>query len=128
MTSMKRKRLNQHPSDQVTIDALVEHIAVIDASGRIVAVNRAWREFAATNGADPMQVSEGANYLAVCDRAAAQGCKDAATAAASIREVFAGRSETGAGVKRRRWSIRAMRRMNLAGSRRESPVPSVPTR
>jgi diguanylate cyclase (GGDEF)-like protein/PAS domain S-box-containing protein len=91
---MKSKRLNQPPSDQVTIDALVEHIAVIDASGRIVAVNRAWREFAAANGADPMQVSEGANYLEVCDRAAAHGCKDAATAAALIRAIFTSQSET----------------------------------
>jgi diguanylate cyclase (GGDEF)-like protein/PAS domain S-box-containing protein len=91
---MTSKRPNQQLSDQVTIDALAEHIAVIDASGCIVAVNRAWREFAAANGANPAWLSEGANYLAVCDRAAARGSEDAAMVASLIRAIFAGRSET----------------------------------
>jgi diguanylate cyclase (GGDEF)-like protein/PAS domain S-box-containing protein len=94
MTPMNGKRRHQRPPDQVTIDALAEHIAVIDVSGRILAVNRAWREFAAANGADPVQVSEGANYLEVCDRAAARGNEDAATAAALIRAMFAGQRDT----------------------------------
>ena len=94
MTPITGKRRNQRPPDQVTIDALAEHIAVIDVSGRILAVNRAWREFAAANGADPVQVSEGANYLEVCDRAAARDNQDAAAAAALIRAMFAGQRDT----------------------------------
>lgn len=56
-----------------TIDALSEHIAVIDPRGTIIAVNEAWRRFARAHGADESAVREGANYLEVCERAAEQG-------------------------------------------------------
>jgi hypothetical protein len=78
-----------------TIDAMLAHIAVIDSTGSILTVNAAWREFARLNGADPAAVSENVNYLQVCDRAAAQGCSDAAAAASLIRKVIAGESKTG---------------------------------
>jgi diguanylate cyclase (GGDEF)-like protein len=39
--------------------------AILDRSGRIVSVNRAWREFAAANGGDP-DGYVGWNYLDVC--------------------------------------------------------------
>ncbi len=73
-----------------TIDVLAEHVAVLDASGLIVAVNTAWREFAGANGGDPSVLAEGTNYLHVCDRAGARGCADAATAATLIRAVISG--------------------------------------
>lgn len=76
-----------------TIDALSEHIAVIDEGGRIVAVNAAWRSFASANVAQPSTVTEGANYLASCDAAAARGDRDAAIVAGLIREVAAGTRE-----------------------------------
>ncbi len=47
-----------------TLDSLSAHIAIVDESGTIVAVNKAWREFAGSNGA-ASNVSEGANYLEV---------------------------------------------------------------
>ncbi|MHC5544874.1 hypothetical protein ACYOEI_42105, partial [Singulisphaera rosea] len=50
-------------------DSLVPHIAVVDESGVIVAVNRAWRDFAAANMGSSTHLAEGANYLEVCDRA-----------------------------------------------------------
>ncbi|MES2877975.1 MAG: PAS domain S-box protein [Pseudomonadota bacterium] len=78
---------------QATIDVLSKHIAVIDASGTILAVNKAWREFAQANGADPDAVSEGVNYLDVCDQSAARGEADAPVAATLIREVAAGERE-----------------------------------
>ena len=93
---MKHQQPGVSPTlTQSTIDVLADHIAVIDASGLILTVNAAWREFALVNGADPDAVSEGADYLSVCDRAAAAGCTDAARAAALIREVIAGKSKTG---------------------------------
>jgi diguanylate cyclase (GGDEF)-like protein/PAS domain S-box-containing protein len=76
----------------VTIDALSEHIAVIDESGYILTVNKAWRDFALANDANPDLVSEGVNYLAVCDEAAANGDKSAAAVAALIRSVAARQS------------------------------------
>ena len=92
----------------ITIDALAEHIAVIDCTGKILMVNQAWRDFALANGAEPLQVSEGCNYLAVCD-AAAPTCRYAAATAALLRDVLAGRRKTASldypcdGPGERRW-------------------------
>jgi len=52
-------------------DALDANIAVLDGDGAIVAVNRAWRQFAQDNGvSDPATVGVGVNYFQVCQRAA----------------------------------------------------------
>jgi PAS domain S-box-containing protein len=75
---------------RASFDALSSHIAVLDGDGRVLATNRAWREFAEQNGLRWERVSEGSDYLAVCDRAAAEGAAEAATAAALIREMIAG--------------------------------------
>ncbi len=49
------------------LDSLTEHIAVLDPTGTIIAVNRAWREFALANAGSPELVSSvGLNYLEVC--------------------------------------------------------------
>ncbi|MCA9902993.1 MAG: response regulator, partial [Anaerolineae bacterium] len=74
-----------------TVDALSAHIAILDENGTIVAVNRAWREFAEKNGAKS-NVCEGANYLAVCDSAARIGSSEARDFAAGIRAVIQGES------------------------------------
>ena len=76
------------------IDALRRHIAVIDNSGKILVVNSAWRQFAAANGAEPDAVSEGRNYLEVCDRAALSGNADAAEVSRLIAEVASGKTAT----------------------------------
>lgn len=73
-----------------TMDALGEHIAVVDESGTILAVNAAWRAFAARAAAAPASVCEGANYLSACDRAAAGGDPVAGEVAALIRRVASG--------------------------------------
>ena len=52
------------------LDGLDSHIAVLDDSGRIIAVNRAWRSFAEANGGSDSGCFVGSNYLAVCDTAA----------------------------------------------------------
>jgi two-component system, chemotaxis family, CheB/CheR fusion protein len=50
------------------LDALPQQVALIDHSGTITLVNRAWREFALQNGAhDDARTGVGANYLEVCD-------------------------------------------------------------
>jgi PAS domain S-box-containing protein len=49
------------------LNALPAPIAVLDRSGLIVLVNRAWTEFALANGGSPADgVAVGANYLDVC--------------------------------------------------------------
>ena len=52
---------------QAILDALPEHIAVLDHSGSIVMVNAAWRRFARANGDKDLKHSgPGVNYLEVC--------------------------------------------------------------
>ncbi|MZP30812.1 PAS domain S-box protein [Heliobacterium undosum] len=72
------------------LDALTAHIAVIDNKGTIIAVNRAWSEFAHANGADEAQTGVGANYLTACDTAHGDDADLAARFAGGIRAVIAG--------------------------------------
>jgi diguanylate cyclase (GGDEF)-like protein len=50
------------------LNAIAAHIAVVDAHGTIVAVNRAWRRFALANGGSEDACGVGASYLAACER------------------------------------------------------------
>jgi signal transduction histidine kinase len=79
---------------QQTLDSLSAHIAILDASGEIVAVNAVWRAFAEANGGDPDRVSEGANYLEACESATARNTEDAAAFAEGIRDVLSGRRDS----------------------------------
>ncbi len=78
---------------RATIDALSSSLCVLDALGSIVAVNRAWCEFAQRNGGEPDCMREGASYLAVCEVAARAGCEMGARVAEAIRSAIAGRRE-----------------------------------
>ena len=75
------------------LDGLSARVAVLDGAGTIVAANRAWKTFAADNGVDPRTVSEGADYLGVCESASGPEAEEAAEFAVGIREVLAGRKE-----------------------------------
>ncbi len=76
------------------LDSLASHIAVLDESGTILAVNESWRQFARADGADDRAVSAGVNYLRICDEARGEGAGVAAAFAAGIRDVLAGRRAT----------------------------------
>jgi PAS domain S-box-containing protein len=69
-----------------TVDALTDHIAIIDGSGEILAVNLAWREFAVANGLHAAQYGLGSDYLAACDSGGLEG----ALAAEGIRSILRG--------------------------------------
>jgi len=86
-------RASEHLA-QKTLDALAAHIAILDETGRIVAVNRSWRDFAQANGIDPALASEGVNYLAVCDAAVGENAEEAPATAAGIRAVLRGEVES----------------------------------
>ena len=81
-----------------TLDALSAHIAVLDHTGQIVAVNRSWRDFADANPpAPPGAFSEsrlsygiGVNYLALCEQATGPEQATAQTMAQGIRAAQAG--------------------------------------
>ena len=57
-------------------------------------MNEVWRAFAKANGSDPRKVSEGANYLRVCDSATGLHSEVAAAFAEGIRAVLSGRWES----------------------------------
>jgi len=78
---------------RATLDSLSAQIALVDASGEIFLTNEAWRRFARANGTPPREVSEGANYLDVCDSAGSAGSEDAAAFADGLRSVLDGRIE-----------------------------------
>ncbi|MGJ8688046.1 MAG: PAS domain S-box protein [Gammaproteobacteria bacterium] len=88
----KREKLQeaQQRSEQFmqsSLDAIPDHISIVDGSGEIVYVNRAWHEFALFNSADggATSLGLGANYLAVCDYSSTQGDEDGAVIGATIR-------------------------------------------
>ncbi len=63
--------LESEQQRQAVLDALPVQIAVLDASGRIVAVNEAWRRFARENNGDgALESGIGLDYLEACPRPA----------------------------------------------------------
>lgn len=79
---------------QGILDSLLEHIAVIDEKGDVVAINRRWLVFAEENGAsDASRVGLGVNYLDISRIAADMNDPFAKTAIDGIEEVLAGRTE-----------------------------------
>jgi two-component system NtrC family sensor kinase len=79
---------------RLSLDELPEHTAIVDRSGAIVAVNKAWKRFAKDNGvADLSKVSEGANYLDVCERAKGEQSHYAQSFGEGLRSVLSSREE-----------------------------------
>jgi PAS domain S-box-containing protein len=78
---------------QRILDSLSAHIAIIDETGAIVTVNKAWRDFARANGVAAQNYAEGANYLRACDSAAGTHSEEAAPFAEGIRSVLSGQRE-----------------------------------
>jgi PAS domain-containing protein len=86
-------RLRAIEEQQLSLDELPEHTAIVDSSGTILAVNKAWRRFAKNNGAELSKVSEGANYLAVCERATGEQSQYAQSFGEGLRSVLSRREE-----------------------------------
>ena len=78
---------------QSVLDGLTAHIALVDANGDIVLVNKAWRDFAKNNDLAPELVSEGTSYLCACDNAGGNNATGADSFADGIRQVLAGTIE-----------------------------------
>jgi PAS domain S-box-containing protein len=76
---------------QTTLDSLASHIAVLDSTGTIVAVNRAWRKFAEENGANLARAGVGAQYFEVCER----GGEDGRAVATLLRAILQGERSEG---------------------------------
>jgi diguanylate cyclase (GGDEF)-like protein len=81
-----------HQFVQNTLDALTTRIAILDASGSILAVNAAWRRL---GGFDPLAGScdVGVNYLEACATAGDGRAAEAAAVASGIRDVMGRRRD-----------------------------------
>ena len=96
ITDRRRMELELQASQRFTrsvLDGISAHVCVLDATGVILTVNRAWRDFAGGSGSSLGDVQEGANYLGVCEFAASLSTPDAAEAGqflVLLREVLAG--------------------------------------
>lgn len=76
------------------LDALSSHICVIDRDGIIIAVNRAWREFALSNPpSSSSRTGVGSHYLDVCSSARGAGSEDAGKFASGILSVICGKCD-----------------------------------
>ena len=72
---------------QGTMDSLSTHIAVLDEEGFVIAVNAAWRRFAANEGGSSDYV--GSNYVSVCE--AAEADPIAARVARGLGDILSGK-------------------------------------
>jgi PAS domain S-box-containing protein len=72
-----------------TLDALSAHIAILDGNGTILAVNKAWHQFAADKGYIGTDHGIGRNYLDIC-RAAADTDLAAAPIGDKLEKILAG--------------------------------------
>ncbi len=92
ITQRKRMELalqSAHRFLQSVIDGLQSHICVLDETGTIILVNRAWTAFALANGGDLARCGVGCNYLEAArsdlpEEAGSSGLM------AGLREVLAG--------------------------------------
>jgi DNA-binding CsgD family transcriptional regulator len=82
------------PLARTVIDSLSAHIAILDADGVIIDVNRAWKAFAIANGAYEDADFLGINYLTVCDAVSGPGASDARAVSGGIRKVAGGEQDS----------------------------------
>ncbi|MDZ4163469.1 MAG: chemotaxis protein CheB [Burkholderiales bacterium] len=76
---------------QAVIDALPEHVAVLENDGTISLVNAAWRTFGKANGNSELKgAGPGTNYLAACQAASAGGDDYAGRALRGLKSVLEG--------------------------------------
>lgn len=91
----KINRLNEKlaaANQQLTtiLDTLPANIALIDLTGKIIAVDAAWKEFADSNHLLSRAHCVGENYLKVCDKATKTEAQDGREMAKGIRAVLSG--------------------------------------
>ena len=74
---------------QSALDAQSSHLAILDETGTIIAVNAAWCRFAQVNQLSWLEYGMGKNYLEICAAAVGEGAEEARIVAEGIREVMA---------------------------------------
>ena len=72
------------------VDAISAHLAIINETGTIIAVNKAWERFARYNTAEMSRIGIGINYFDICDNTNGPDAGIAAEFAQGMRAVLAG--------------------------------------
>ena len=81
------------PVAKTVLNSLSAHIAILDRDGVILETNRAWQNYAASNGMVENSDAIGINYLTICDTTTGAESDDAKKVAAGIRLVIDGEIE-----------------------------------
>ncbi len=77
--------------NQAVLDSLSSHVAVVDATGRIIAVNAAWRRYGEeAAGREGPRAGLGVNYLEICRTVSEVACPEAHAARQGIARVLSG--------------------------------------
>ncbi len=87
---LERAQIESERFSRAIVDALPQHLAIIDETGTIIAVNKAWRDFAFANSEQPEKLCEGTNYLDACNVTTGDGVQEAEAYAQGIRAVMNG--------------------------------------
>lgn len=96
VTELRQAQQALHASElfaQATIDSVSAHICVLDETGKVVAVNQAWREFYRETRVQLQESAPflGSNYLEVCKTTLGEDASCASAMASGIRQVMDGR-------------------------------------
>ncbi|MES2748670.1 MAG: PAS domain S-box protein [Bacteroidota bacterium] len=85
----KEKLLKSETFSRNIINSLSAHIAVIDKTGKIVAINEAWTRFAIENSETTLEhTGLGSNYFKVCEKSAKTGDETAAKVLLGLKNVM----------------------------------------
>jgi len=78
---------------EAIVNALPSHTSILNSSGKIISVNRAWCNFADTNGLAWPDYGRGRNYIDICDRTTGPDSDIAGKASEGIRQVISGQKD-----------------------------------
>jgi PAS domain S-box-containing protein len=77
--------------DTELFDLWEDNIAIISPDGTIIYTNKSWKQFAQDNGLDPLECSEGTNYLQICNEATGEYSSESSIAGEGIRDIISGK-------------------------------------
>lgn len=92
--TQEKLRRREAARQAAILNALPAHIALIDAQGRILSVNDAWRLFERENMQQGPGHATGQNYLQICLSAQGNGSSECGVVAAGIRKVLDGNTKS----------------------------------
>jgi PAS domain S-box-containing protein len=95
--ALKNSKEQHHPlpfTNTAILDALPAHIALVNAQGVILHINKAWRRFGTTNVLTGTNCGIGVNYIQVCEQMNGNCSKEAQAVSQGLRTVLAGKKKS----------------------------------